>query len=439
MEVVISGRSKGYQGAIELPGDKSISHRALLFGAMADGETELHNVGLSEDVLNTLEFCKAVGAQTEIDRSYVRVMGTGMRLSEPHAIVSAGNSGTLARLAMGVATGIPGITVFSGDESLSRRPMLRVVEPLRRMGAAIFGRHGGNFLPIAVTGTYVQGTNLQLPVASAQVKSAILLAGLKADGTTEVVEPALSRPHTEEFFGFTGIEFQEDYDGDAHLVRIDGGQVPRGFAMWVPGDPSSAAFFIVGALVCQNSKVVVSELYLGKTRSHFLEVLTRMGAKVKKSGDTIEVVSSDLEGTHVSEEEVPWIIDEIPILAVAAAFAKGRSRFSGIAELRVKESDRLAAIESMLGKFGVRVEAGVDWLEIHGGSFRPVDHKLKIASEGDHRIAMSAAIMATLLESEVRISGCQYIGTSFPNFFALLEQVTGVKVEGLRPQSPIGG
>ncbi len=420
--LLASGR--GFEGALAPPGDKSISHRAVLFALAARGRSRIRNLSTAEDVAASLRFAASLGASVELGEEVVidsRGLGA---LAEPGSVIDVGNSGTLARLGLGVATMVPGLSIFSGDASVSRRPMARVIEPLRRMGALIEAR-GGVRLPMAVRGSRLSGQELSLVIASAQVKSAILLAGLGASGETRVTEPVLTRPHTEEFFAMTGIEFEEGYEGKRHFVALAGQQEPNTVDLEVPGDPSAAAFFIVGAACSPGSKVAVSGMYRGETRGRFLAVLERMGMSWDGSGAG---ATRALSGTDVEPAEVPSLIDELPALAVAFAAAEGRSSVSGAAELRVKESDRISAVVEMLGRFGVAVEESPDGFAVDGG-LESVPRSRVVDSRLDHRIAMAGAILGCLAGGETVIEGVESVPTSYPGFFDDLARLAGASVE----------
>ncbi len=420
---------RGFEGVLVPPGDKSISHRAVLFALAAAGTSRIRNLSTAEDVVASLRFASALGASV-VPGEEVVIEARGLEyLTEPSSVIDVGNSGTLARLGLGLATMVPGLSVFAGDSSVSKRPMARVIEPLRRMGAVIEAR-GGDRLPAAVRGSRLVGREFSLSIPSAQLKSAILLAGLGAVGRTRVTEPVLTRPHTEEFFSTCGIEFEEGFEGKQHVVEVWGGQTPRAFDLEIPGDPSAAAFFIVGSVSTPGSKVSVSGMYDGKTRGGFLEVLERMGASWDGRGAS---ATRALEGTEVTPAEVPSLIDELPALSVAFAAARGRSSVSGAAELRVKESDRIAAVAEMLKNFGVEVEEHFDGFSVNGGldsvpGSRTVDSRL------DHRIAMSGAILGCIVGGETVIDGVETVATSYPSFFDDLTRLAGASVELIQTQ-----
>ncbi len=416
-----------FTGRLRVPGDKSISHRALIFAAVADGTCRLANLADGDDVARTRAVVEALGVKVRepaaklSDRlshfSGLMVRGGGFGgLSEPDVILDCGNSGTSIRLLAGLLSGRPFHSVLTGDASIVRRPMARVVEPLRAMGARIDGRQGGQLAPLAVRGGGLTGGRHDLTVASAQVKTALVLAGLQADGPTEITEPAPSRDHTERLAPAVGVRLEKIPGG----LRVLPGPV-NAFDLEVPGDPSAAAFFVVGACVTPGSDLVVEDVCLNPTRIGFVEVLRRMGARIdvdvrgERGGEPvgdIHVVASTLTGTRMAGAEIPSIIDEIPALAVAAAFAGGVTEIADAAELRVKESDRIGTVSQELSQLGIAVEARPDGLVIQGGRPRPG----LLKSHGDHRVAMAAAVAATACEGTSTVRGWRAIASSYPRF-----------------------
>jgi 3-phosphoshikimate 1-carboxyvinyltransferase len=397
-----------------VPGDKSISHRALLLAALAEGTSTVRGLSGGDDVARTRAAVRAFGAAIDGDR----ITGGRSRLHEPDDVIDVGNSGTSIRLLAGVASGFDGLTVLTGDTSIRRRPMGRVTEPLRRMGAHVDGRDGGERPPLVVRGGGLNGIDYELPVPSAQVKAALLLAGLAAEGETVVREAVRTRAHTEEMLAMAGADVTVDEGGLTTRVRPSNLQP---FDLDVPGDPSQAAFWIAAACLMPGSEVVVENVYLGPARAGFLDVLHRMGADVERvgEGDLRARYTGRLQATTVEAEEIPGLVDEIPVLAVAAALADGVSRFEGVEELRVKESDRVAAITNTLG--GEDVDG---CLAIEGGSriaLPPV-----VDSGGDHRIAMALAVAAITGEGPgVTIDRWDAVSTSYPGFEADLEALCG--------------
>ncbi len=410
------------RGRVRVPGDKSISHRALLLAALADGTSTVTGLSSGEDVAHTRDAIAALGAEVVVGADgAVRV--TGGTLRAPEAVVDVGNSGTGLRLLMGVCAALDGATRFDGDDSIRRRPMDRVAVPLRRMGATIEGTGDRCTAPLTVHGGAVTAIDYELPVASAQVKGAVLLAGLAADGETVVRERLETRAHTEELLAAFGADVRVERGGDAtSSVHLRPGPLTAADVA-VPGDPSQAAFWVVAACLVPGSDVTVEGVYVGPARNGFLDVLARMGADLEVDEATGDVRAryAELRGTEVAPEEIPGLVDEVPILAVAAAVAEGPTRFLGAGELRVKESDRLATVASELGALGARVEALPDELVVAGGGrLQPG----RVTSHGDHRIAMAGAIAALAAEGETEVEGWEVVATSYPGFEADLETLT---------------
>ncbi len=409
---------QGVRGRISVPGDKSVSHRALLLAARAEGRSRLTGLSSGRDVLGTRRAIEQFGAATERDgNGRVVVDGGPSRLREPASVVDVGNSGTGIRLLLGWSTGIDGLTVLTGDQSIATRPMGRVIEPLRKMGARIDGRDDGRLAPVIVRGGGLHGIDYGLPVPSAQVKGAILLAGLTADGETTVREELPTRAHTEEMLTMFGA----DVTVSPGAVTVRRGQL-RPLDLDVPGDPSQAAFWIVAACITPGSDVTVPRVYVGIGRAGFLEVLARMGADVElldmdagSSTATIRARFAPLKATDVGGEEIPGLIDEIPALAVAAAYAEGTTTFADAAELRVKESDRVASMTAALVAVGVESEGRPDGLVVHGGGGRPLRGG-DVDSAGDHRVAMAMAVAALPVGGPIAVSGWDAVATSYPGF-----------------------
>ncbi len=433
-ETTFSG-GRALRGQVRVPGDKSISHRALLLAALAEGRSVVRGLSTGEDVARTRAAVALLGAGLEGDA----IEGGRSRLREADEPIDLGNSGTAMRLLAGLAASLPFLSVLYGDESLRRRPMLRVVDPLWAMGAAIDGREGGRLAPLAVRGGGLIGREHRPQAASAQVKGAILLAGLAAAGETVVYEALATRRHSEELLALAGAELTTEESPDGYAVRVRAGSL-RPFELDVPGDPSQAAFLLVAGCVVPGSDVTVENVYVGPGRAGFLAVLDRMGADleiVPRSPTTADVRARHrpLRGTEVGGTEVPGVIDEIPVLAVAAALAEGTTVFSGAAELRAKESDRIATMASELGKLGVSLEERPDGLVVHGagaGALEPARsgalRRLRaVVSHGDHRVAMSLAV-AALAGTEgdaVTVSGFAAVDTSWPGFASVIEQLGG--------------
>jgi 3-phosphoshikimate 1-carboxyvinyltransferase len=404
------------RGTLRVPGDKSISHRALLLAARAEGVSRISGLSTGQDVVDTQAAVVAMGAVVEGDRV------TGGQLHEPDGVVWVGNSGTGIRLLAGFCAAFPWLTVLAGDESIARRPMDRVAIPLRQMGATVDGRRSGRLPPLAIRGGNLHGIRYQLPVASAQVKSAILLAGLGAEGDTVVREPAPTRAHTEELLALCGA----DIAVDGLDIRVRASTLEP-FELDVPGDPSQAAFWVVAAVITPGSQLTIERVYVGRARAGFLDVLKRMGADIDVDmvGDHLADIhvrySPELHGTEVAGDEIPDVQDEVPVLAVAAAVAEGETVFRDAAELSVKETDRLATVTSELGALGGRVEPMNDGIVIHGSGGQPLPGGV-VQSHGDHRIAMAAAIAGLAARGSTRIEGWEAVATSYPTFEEHLRQ-----------------
>jgi 3-phosphoshikimate 1-carboxyvinyltransferase len=422
-ELTLAG-PRPLRGRLRLPGDKGISHRALLFAALADGTSRITGLADGDDVHRTRAALEHLGVRVRTSGEAVVVQGCAGRLREPEAVLDCGNSGTTMRMVTGLVAAQPFHTVLTGDASLRTRPMARVAEPLRQMGAHIDGRENGDRAPLAIRGAALHGTRCELTVASGQVKTAVLLAGLQAGGTTEVVEPRRSRDHTERLL--TGLGAPVEVVDD-RTVRVQRAVLPA-FELDVPGDPSSAAFFAVGASVTAGSAIVLEGVSINPSRIGFVDVLRRMGAgiEVRQTGERlgepvgdIEVTAAPLTGTTFSPDE-GWI-DEIPALAVAAAFAEGETEIRDAAELRVKESDRIGTLAQELSQLGVGVEARPDGLVIRGG--RPQAAHLK--SHGDHRVAMAAAVAAIGCTGGSTVRGWGAVAASYPGFADDLARLTG--------------
>jgi 3-phosphoshikimate 1-carboxyvinyltransferase len=418
------------KGRVRAPGDKSISHRALILGALAKGATEIEGLLESEDVLRTAAAMRAFGAEVErLGEGHWRVKGHGA-WSEPADVIDCGNSGTGARLIMGAAAGFPVSVSFTGDQSLRGRPMGRVLDPLGMMGAAGLGRAGGR-LPLTLHGGGLQRISYRLPVASAQVKSAVLLAGLHAEGGVEVIEPEPTRDHTERMLNAFGAEVEiADMDGE-RVVRLAQGQSLTGIHVAVPGDPSSAAFPLVAALITPGSEVTVENVLLNPLRAGLLQTLREMGADLvtknlrEAGGEPVGDVTacfSALKGVEVPARRAPSMIDEYPILAVAAAFAEGQTLMRGLGELRVKESDRVALMAAGLEACGVMVEEEPEGLIVIGvgRANHPVRGGATVETHGDHRVAMAHLVLGLAAQAPVAVDEPEMIATSFPGFVGLM-------------------
>jgi 3-phosphoshikimate 1-carboxyvinyltransferase len=413
------------RGAIEVPGDKSISHRAILFGALASGQTRVSGLLDAEDVHSTRKAVARLGATVRQEGPEV-VVTPAETLREPDDVIDCGNSGTSLRLLAGVLAGLPGLSVLTGDASLRRRPVRRIIEPLRRMGGDLTARDGDRVPPLVIRGRPLVAARHDLQVASAQVKSAILLAGLRAEGETSVREPERSRDHTERMLRGMGVP-----------VRVDGLTVsvtpsrPKGTRVDVPGDISSAAFFLCAAAGLPGSEVTVRNLGVNPTRTGLLDVLRAMGAEVTVAGERevagepradVTVKARDLVATEIRGEIIPRLIDELPVLMVLATQAEGRTVIRDARELRVKESDRLAAMGEALAAAGARLELFDDGCAIEG----PVRlGEVAVKTRLDHRIAMSMAVAQLFAGAPVHLDDVACVATSFPSFFSLLDGLCG--------------
>lgn len=434
MTALISGRIDALTGETRVPGDKSISHRALMIGANAVGETRVNGLLEGDDVMATAESLRALGAEiTKLPDGAWQVFGRGVGgLREPASVLDLRNSGTGARLLMGIVAAHGFTSVFTGDHSLVGRPMERIMAPLRRMGASFVGRSGGR-LPLAVTGTDSPLPIVEtLKVASAQLKSAILFCGLNSPGVTTVIEPSASRDHTETLLRHFGAKVEVVKEGAlGRRIELTGRPELTGQTVTVPADISSAAFPMVAAIIVPGSHVVFREVGLNPLRTGLLTCLEEMGAKIVATNKhyqggedyaDLEVSSSQLKGITVPAERAPAMIDEYPILAAAAACADGVTRFEGVSELRVKESDRLAAIAQGLAACGVKVEEGEDWLEIHGLG-KPPKGGATISTQLDHRIAMSFLVLGMASQQSITVDDGGPIATSFPGFVAMMNKL----------------
>ena len=426
-------RSARISGRVRVPGDKSISHRALILGALAIGRTRITGLLEAEDVMATARVVDALGASVTRTDDAFEVLGQGVGgLLAPSAPLDFGNSGTSSRLLLGVVAGHDMRAEFTGDASLRRRPMTRVLRPLTTMGLQIEAQGEGGTLPLVVRGTGdLVPIVYDLPVPSAQVKSSILFAGLHAPGRTTVIEPLATRDHTERMLGFFGAELQiEDREEGARAVTVCGDAELQGVAISVPGDPSSAAFIAAAAVICPGSDIVVEGVLMNPTRTGFFETLREMGADIEvldfrdEGGDSvgdIRVKAGPLQGVRVPPERAPSMIDEYPMLAVVAAFAEGETRMEGLAELKVKESDRLAATASGLEACGVEAHVEGDVLivrgrgEVAGGGL--------VEARMDHRIAMAFLILGLSAKAPVTVDDGSMIATSFPEFVPLMTKL----------------
>jgi 3-phosphoshikimate 1-carboxyvinyltransferase len=423
-------------GTVRVPGDKSVSHRAAMLAGLADGVSTIHGYLTGEDCLNTMRAVEALGARVEREGATFRVRGCAGAFNPPGRVLDMGNSGTGMRLMAGVAAGQPFAVEMTGDASLRSRPMRRIQGPLEQMGARVELLGPNGCAPVRITGGRLRGIEYQMPVASAQVKSCVLLAGLFADGPTTVIEPEKTRDHTERMLRAAGVAVRRD----GLRVSVDGSAGGRPAVRardWrVPGDFSSAAFWMVAAACRPGAEVCVEGVGLNPSRTALLEVLRRMGAAVEvraepdgdgspDSGEPIGSVAvrgRGLRATEIGGAEIPNLIDEIPVLCAAAALAEGRTVIRDAAELRVKESDRIAAMAALLQAFGVKVEQRPDGMVVEGG--RRLGGGATVDSLGDHRVAMTAAVMALFADRPVTVRGVACIATSYPAFWDDLARVS---------------
>ncbi|MEN3011595.1 3-phosphoshikimate 1-carboxyvinyltransferase [Dictyoglomus thermophilum] len=425
-------KSKVLKGEVEVPGDKSISHRALIFSSMGEGESIIRNFLFSQDCISTMNCLKSLGVSIEVYDSIVRVKGNGIKgFKEPENVLDAGNSGTTIRLLTGLLSGLPGVfSVITGDSSLRRRPMKRVVDPLRKMGANIWGRNNDNNPPLAIKGEKLVGESHILNVASAQVKSALLIAGLLAEGETCVTEPSLSRDHTERMFQYLGLPLKRE----GLTLKTHGIESYKNKDFNIPGDFSSAAFIIAAGLLVEGSKVIIKNVGINPTRTGMLDILKEAGAKFniidtwEDGGELIGnlmIEYSDLKAFEIKGDIVPTLIDEVPILAIIATQAKGESIFKDVEELKVKESDRIKAVVDGINKMGGKAKVIDNGFVVYGPT------KLKggeIETYGDHRIAMAFAIAGLIADDETIVES-DSINISFPTFTETLKSLGGNVIE----------
>ena len=426
MEFVLEKASK-LKGNVFVPGDKSISHRSLILGSIAQGETRISNFLNSLDCLKTLECMQALGAEIELGKdNSVNIKGKGLcGLQEPKDILDVGNSGTTIRLLTGLLSGQDFYSVLCGDASIRKRPMKRVVGPLRLMGADIWGGKDGQFAPLSIRGNNLNPLHYILPVASAQVKTALLLASLYTTGEPVVKEPLPARDHTERMLKI----MQADIKISAPEIKLMGGKELKSTDIFIPGDISSAAYFIAAASILRDSQIIIKQVGVNPTRTGIIEILNKMGANIDilnyriKSNEPqadLMIEYSKLKEIEIKKENIPFLIDELPLIAVVATQAQGKTVVSGAKELRVKETDRIKAIVSELKKMGVDIKEKEDGFIVEGPS------KLKGAvceSYNDHRIAMSLAVAAILAEGKTVIRNSECIDISFPGFENTLQKL----------------
>jgi 3-phosphoshikimate 1-carboxyvinyltransferase len=440
LKIELEKARRPLKGDILPPPDKSISHRAMMFASISNGESLIRNYLLAADTMSTLSAMRMLGTEIHgvkgserhveglgaFHREYA-VEGRGLHgLAEPDEVMDCGNSGTTTRLLAGLLAGNAFFSVLTGDESLRSRPMARVITPLREMGARISARKENRFLPMAIEGGKLGGIRYEMPVASAQVKSALILAGLYAEGKTTIIEPGSSRDHTERMLSAQGA----DVVVEDSVITVGSGKELSPFDIAIPGDFSSAAFFIVAALLVPNSELMIRYAGVNEKRIGLIDVLLRMGADIRvenrrlSSGEPVADLVVKYRGSlgpaEVGKDEIPLLIDEVPVLCVAMAAAEGTSRIWGAGELRVKESDRLKAMAEGLRKMGTDVEEYPDGLSINGGGLAGAE----IDSFGDHRIAMSFAIAALAARGKTTIHGAQAASISYPEFFDVLRRLS---------------
>lgn len=415
-------RKKHLRGEITVPGDKSISHRGIMLGALAEGDTHLHGFLEGADCLSSIACFQKMGIEIERDGSNVTIHGKGLHgLTKPSEILDAGNSGTTTRLMSGILAGQDFSSTITGDDSLRTRPMKRVITPLSEMGASIDSHDG--CLPMTVTGGHLHGIDYISPVASAQVKSCVLFAGLYADGKTSVTEPAISRNHTELMLRGFGASVKTDEE--KHYVEVEPEPVLHGQDITVPGDISSAAYFLVAGLICEDADILIKNVNINPTRAGILKVIEDMGGNISYidrrtvSGEEvadINVRTSSLHGTTVEGDIIPTLIDELPVIAVMAAYADGTTVIRDAAELKVKESDRIATVTENLRAMGCDITPTDDGYIINGG--RPL-HGASIKTYKDHRIAMSFAVAALNADGETTLDDQSCVNISYPGFFSV--------------------
>lgn len=425
MNTILSSPTQGLSGKFRVPGDKSISHRAVMLGSLAEGVTEVTGFLEAEDALATLACFQAMGVKIDrLSEGRLRIYGVGLHgLKAPENALYVGNSGTSMRLLSGILAGQPFDSVLTGDNSLTKRPMRRVIDPLTLMGAVVNSSDKGTS-PLEIKGGQsLEGIQYQMPMGSAQVKSCLLLAGLYANGTTEISEPAVTRDHTERMLRGFGYAVKTE----GNVVSLRGGGKLEAMSIDVPADISSAAFFLVAASITPNSDITLEHVGVNRTRTGVIDILLKMGADIQLQNERtvggekvadIRVRSSQLNGIDVPENLVALAIDEFPVIFIAAAYAKGKTRVTGAEELRVKESDRIQAMADGLQRLGVDAQATIDGMIINGG---PV-YGGEVESVDDHRIAMAFAVAGLQAEGVIKINNCENVGTSFPNFVALASQ-----------------
>ena len=421
--------AKGLRGSLRVPGDKSISHRSIIFGSLAKGVTKVHDILRGEDVLSTMQVFREMGVQIEDKGDLVEIHGCGFDgLQEPQRPLDMGNSGTSMRLIAGVLAGQNFSALMVGDDSLSKRPMDRISLPLRQMGVEIAGQTERDLPPLTIHGNpNLKPIQYQLPIASAQVKSALIFAALQAQGESLIIEKDLTRNHTEDML----LQFGGQLKVDGKEIRVAGKQELQAQEVVVPGDISSAAFWLVAGLIVPNSKITLTNVGINETRTGILDVIQAMGGKLSVSevdevakSATITVESSDLHGTEISGELIPRLIDELPIIALLATQAEGQTLIRDAEELKVKETDRIQVVADALNSMGADIQPTADGMIIQGKT--PLNGAF-VHTYGDHRISMMTAIAALLVkDGNVELERAEAINTSYPDFFAHLEDLVNV-------------
>lgn len=413
-------------GTVNVPGDKSISHRSVMFGAIAEGTTRITGFLQAEDCQSTIRIMRQLGVAIEETADEIIVAGQGLNgLSAPAAVLDAGNSGTTMRLLAGLLSGQKFQSILTGDASLQKRPMNRVILPLQMMGADIAGKNGSQFAPLTINPvTSLQAIDYELPMASAQVKSAIILAALQAKGESTIIEKELTRNHTEEMLTQFGVKL----DIAGKVIKIKGGQQLSGQNISVPGDISSAAFFLVAGLIVPNSDIRLTNVGMNETRTGIIEVIEAMGGKMEIDyypgglSSDVKVKTSQLKSTIIAGELIPRLIDEIPILALLATQATGQTIIRDAEELKVKETDRIQAVATQLRKMGANIQETTDGMIIEGPTKL---HGAEVDSFGDHRIGMMLQIAALLVrDGEVKMKDAECVNISYPEFFAVVDRIS---------------
>lgn len=419
-------KSQGLKDEISIPADKSLSHRAAIIGSLSSGITKIINFNTAKDCSATLDCLQMMGVEVKRERKEEIILN-GKDLfgfQEPKDILDAQNSGTTARLLLGLLSGQSFFSIITGDSSLRKRPMKRVVDPLKEMGAQIEGRNHACNLPLSIKGQNLVGMRFKLPIPSAQLKSALILAGLLSKGVTEIEEPVPSRDHTERMLSYLGAEIKKENK----VIRIQGRKKFNSMRIIIPGDISAACYFIAAALLVENSQIIIPDVGINPTRIGFLNAAEQMGAKIRihekrvichEPLATLSVTTSELKGIEIESEEIPLLIDEIPLIALLATQARGKTEVSGASELRVKESDRISAIAENFRRMGIDIEEKEDGFIIEG------PQRLKgatVESFGDHRIAMTMAVAGLIADGETEIKDFSCYRISFPNFHSLLNR-----------------